>query len=94
MWTSIIASMREDKAGALNCYLIAADKGDAVAQTAAGVYYYAGYGTAVDYKKSLHWFAEAERQDNPDALAALSIYFQQGTGAPVFISGALLCGPR
>ncbi len=82
-WTAIIANMREDKSGALSCYLAAANQGDSDSQNFAGIYYYAGYGTAVDYKKALYWLQQSAAQDNPDALSALSVYYQQGRGVPV-----------
>ncbi|MGA3091646.1 MAG: tetratricopeptide repeat protein [Terriglobales bacterium] len=82
-WTGIMANMREDKSASLVCYQIAANKGDGDAQTMVGMYYYAGWGTTIDYKKSFYWLKQAAEQDNPDALTALSVYFQQGKAAAV-----------
>ena len=81
--TGLIANMREDKSASLACYQIAAGKGDGDSQNMVGMYYYTGWGTAVDYKKSFYWLKQAAEQDNPDALTALSVYFQQGKAAPV-----------
>jgi hypothetical protein len=81
--TAILANLHEDKTAALNCYLAAAGKGDSAAESTVGIFYYTGYGAPVDYKKSLDWLEKSADQDNPDALTALSVYFQQGHGAPV-----------
>jgi len=82
-WIGTIANMREDKSASQLCYKIAASQGDSDAETVTGLYYYAGWGIPVDYKQSLEWLTRAADQDNPNALKALSAYYQQGKAVPV-----------
>jgi hypothetical protein len=69
------SNLRDDKAASFGCFLTDANTGNDHAETTVGIYYYAGWGTPVDYKKSYDWLAKAAAQDNPDALKALSIPF-------------------
>jgi len=82
-WIGAIANMREDKPASQLCYKIAAAQDDSEAETVTGIYYYVGWGIPVDYKQSLEWLARAADQDNPNALKALSAYYQQGKAVPV-----------
>lgn len=79
--TGLMSNLLEDKAQSLNCYLIAANQGDSGAEVTTGLYYYIGWGTAVDYKKTLYWLQKAGDRD--EALAALSAMYLKGQGVPV-----------
>src|ERR1700722_13224484 len=79
--TGLMANLLEDKSESLNCFQTAATQGDAGAQATTGLYYYTGWGTAVDYKKALYWLQKAGDQD--DALVARSVMYLKGQGVPV-----------
>jgi TPR repeat protein len=81
MQTGLMANLLEDKSRSFNCFLTAASQGDSNAETTLGLYYYTGWGTAVDYKNALHWLQAAGNRD--DALMALSVMYQKGQGIPV-----------
>jgi hypothetical protein len=81
MQTGLIANLLEDKSRSFNCFLTAANQGDSNAAATVGLYYYTGWGTAVDYKNALRWLQAAGNQD--DALMALSVMYQRGQGVPV-----------
>jgi TPR repeat protein len=81
MQTGLMANLLEDKFRSFNCFLTAANQGDSSAKATLGLYYYAGWGTAVDYTKALHWLTAAGNQD--DALMGLSVMYQNGQGVPV-----------
>jgi len=80
--TARLANLHEDKAAALNCFVVAANQGDSDAQETAGEYYYVGWSGAPDYKKSLGWLQKSAAQNNNDALVALAIYYKQGRAEP------------
>jgi hypothetical protein len=80
--TANLANLSEDKASALNCYVIAANKGDSDAQDVAGDYYYVGWSGAPDYKKALEYLQKSALQGNDWALQGLAIYYKEGKAGP------------
>jgi hypothetical protein len=78
--TGLMANLLENKSESFNCLLAAATQGDSGAAATTGLYYYAGWGTPVDYKKALYWLQKAGDQD--DAIAGLSAIYLKGQGVP------------
>ncbi|MBQ0087719.1 MAG: SEL1-like repeat protein [Prevotellaceae bacterium] len=58
-----------------------ANSGEANAQNTVGVWYYTGKDTLrQDYKKALHYWALAAKQDNADAIGNMAMCYQLGNG--------------
>jgi hypothetical protein len=79
--TGLMANLLEDKSESFNCLLTAANQGNSSAAATTGLYYYAGWGTPVDFKKALYWLQKAGDQD--DAITVLSAMYLKGQGVPV-----------
>jgi TPR repeat protein len=75
-------TVAQDYKTALRWFLLAAQQGDAYAQTAAGGMYVNGIGTQQDDKAAAKWFTLAANQGLPDAQYRLGILYHNGQGVP------------
>lgn len=78
------AAYRRAKLGspldALNWHLRAATAGHSAAQYEAGLAYYVGSQTAVNYAEAARWFKASAQQRNTEALHMLAMMYRFGTG--------------
>ena len=61
-------------------YKVGAEGGNALCQYQVGSMYYQGHGVAVDYQQARPWLEKAAAQDDPDAVAALGVMYEDGAG--------------
>lgn len=73
---------RSDFAQAHKYWLIAAEKGNAIAQNAIGAMYENGKGVQKDSAKSIEWFEKAAAQGNASAQSSLGVAYNIGQGVP------------
>jgi|GEM_PF-6790095 len=81
--------INQDYEGAFNNYLVAADKGNALAKRHVGYCYYAGQGVAQDYEKARIYFKEAVARDNTVAMYYLADMYLTGKGVEKNVPKAL-----
>jgi TPR repeat protein len=65
---------------ALGCYIVAANAGDATAQTAVGLLYYQGRGVDQDYTKAFFWLHKAADQGVYAAQRSVAEMYTAGLG--------------
>ena len=65
-----------------NCGDLAAEQGDAEAQTNLGVMYANGYGVSEDDKQAVKWYRLAAGQGVADAQNNLGVMYYNGKGVP------------
>jgi TPR repeat protein len=70
----------QDPAEAMHWFRLAADQGNAVAQTNLGVMYYHGHGVSQNLGEAVHWFRLAADQGNAVAQTNLGVMYQAGQG--------------
>ena len=67
---------------AAHWYRLAANQGDADAQSLLGVLYYNGQGVPQNYVKAAHWYRLAANQGDADAQSFLGDLYYNGQGVP------------
>jgi hypothetical protein len=72
----------QDDAEAVKWTRLAADQGDANAQTSLGVMYYFGEGVPQDYAEAVKWFRLAADQGYTVAQENLGFMYRDGQGVP------------
>jgi TPR repeat protein len=73
---------RKDYGEAMRWYRIAADQGNAVAQTHVGYLYERGLGVPQDYAEAMRWYRMAADQGRGAAQRNIGNLYQQGSGVP------------
>lgn len=73
-------SISQDLPGALQAYVMAAEKGHTEAQVCAATMYANGLGTERDMVKAAHWYQEAASMGHPGAQANLGLLYVAGIG--------------
>jgi len=68
---------------------LAADRGDAKAQTKLGSMYYYGLGVPQNYDEALTWYRKAANQDYPRAEYNIGAMYESGKGLPINYTEAL-----
>ena len=81
----------QDYTEALKWYTLAAEKGDAFAQSNLGVMYEVGNGVAVDYKKAMEWYSKSADNGHAIAQRNLGLLYHQGLGVEKDITKAYAC---
>jgi len=77
-----IRNKRKVSKAEINCWLKAAEQGNAIAQNNLGVCYYYGNGIRKDYEKAADCFAKAAEQGNANAQKNLGLCYYDGEGVP------------
>jgi TPR repeat protein len=67
---------------AFDSYLVAANAGDARAQTRLCFMHFAGRGTSQNYSEAYRWCEKAAQLGNPTAQRNLSVMYEHGYGVP------------
>ena len=73
---------REDYAQAVKWYRLAADQGDAEAQSNRVIMYDKGEGVPQDYAQAVKWYRLAAEQGNAAAQSGLGVMYARGEGVP------------
>ena len=77
---------RQDYADAVKWYRLAAEQGDAAAQSKLGDMYYQGEGLAQDYAEAARWYRRAAQQgsglSSQSAQYTLGLMYAEGKGVP------------
>ena len=81
-WTGMLDDLMQAKPDSLNCYQIAANRGDKASAATVGLAYYKNATTAADYKNALPLLQKAADQGNTDAFSALAVMYHNGLGTP------------
>ena len=63
-------------------YRLAAEQGDAMAQSNLGIMYERGEGILQDYAEAVKWYRLAAKQGNAMAQSNLGIMYERGEGVP------------
>ncbi len=71
-----------DYAEALKLFRLAADQGNASAQTALGIMYAMGQGVTQDYAEAAKWYRKAADQGDTSAQYNLGSIYRTGQGVP------------
>lgn len=74
--------VRQDFKEAARWYRLAADQGDASAQSNLGLLYANGQGVRQDIKEALRWYRLAADQGNAPAQSNLGFLYYKGEGVP------------
>ena len=74
------ALQQREPAASFGWFCAAAEKGDALAMTQAGLMLSSGYGTPADLPKALYYLSTAADKDEPNATAALAECYLFGLG--------------
>ncbi|MEY0773179.1 tetratricopeptide repeat protein [Escherichia coli] len=69
-----------DVANEYKSICLAAEKGDAGAQTLLGMMYYFGDGAKQDYHNAFQWFEKSAKQGNANAQVSLGVKYVTGIG--------------
>ena len=65
---------------AFKWYRLAAEQGDAVAQSNLGTCYFGGEGVEQDYGEAVKWFKKAAEQEQANAQYNLGLCYEKGFG--------------
>ena len=71
---------QEDYETSLQYYLLAADRGDPLAQCKAAWQYVTGFGTEISTDMAYEYYGRAAEQEDPDGLECLGYLYLEGLG--------------
>jgi len=80
--SGILAYTAGDFASAYTAFSVAANSGDANAQTYLGSLYFVGEGAPQDYAQAAQWYTQAAEQGQPGAQLLLAGLYYCGQGVP------------